>query len=249
MKISLPTYLLVCFIESSLSASVPSTGWRLTGDWSEELYNTCHPISGTPNEECAYPYYEVNVPNDGVPVPITNPLVIYTVSHSEDYDLYYTYGPDYPYPEPTSNCTFTLEDGFQFTTAGSYELIPQTVTAISCVPIGGSSSAGDSSESTTTALSSAIPATSATSSYAAAQSTTSTISAAPPYPTAPNNSYAVGTGTGTTAVPSTTGGSNSAVAPGGTSTLVPFTGGGVSSLRTLYSIPEIAFVVGLWVFQ
>ena len=150
-----------------------------------------------------------------------NPLVIVTVSHAENHR------PGFDrthYSEPTSNCTFTLEDGFQFTTASSYELIPQAVTAISCVPIDGSSFEAMTS----------------------AQSTTSIITATPPYPTA--SSIISTAGNGTTAVSSTAGASNTAAAPGRGENLVPFTGG-AASVRTLCSVPNLVLLVGFWILR
>lgn len=155
-----------------------------------------------------------------------NPMVIVTVSLVENHRLYDQPGFDrtHYFPEPTSNCTFTLEDGFQFPTASSYELIPQAVTAISCVPINGSSF-----EAMTNA-----------------QSTTSTISATPPYPTA--SSIISTAGNGTTAVSSTAGASNTAAAPGRGENLVPFTGG-ATSVRTLCSITNLALLAGFWILR
>ena len=110
-----------------------------------------------------------------------------------------------------------MEDGFKVYTASSYELIPQSVSAVSCVPIGGSSSQ--------------------------TMFTTSVRSATPPYPTAPTVSSAGENGT--TAVFSAAGASNTAVTPGGGGDLVPFTGG-AAGVRKLCSIPSLALLVRLW---
>ena len=180
-----------------------------------------------------------------------NPLKIIEVYLAENDKVYYSPGFNGTnYPPPTGNCTFTLEDGSQFTTAGSQEVIEQAVTSISCVPID-----GFSSEEITTALSvasgfsttspysttSSIPALS----VAPLSPTTysiSAVSAIPPYPTESANSSAAG---GTRAVSSTVLASSTAVMPEGSAGLVPFTGD-ASSLRSLYSVPTLSLLVGFW---
>lgn len=129
-----------------------------------------------------------------------NPLIVYSISPESAF---------LPGPfTPTSNCTFTLEDGTVAYVDSTYDIIPQKVVSVSCVPL----------PSTPSASSSAVvyPST-ATAVYPSATAPYTVSSVLPPYPTATGIYPAVGsTGVYGSAKPSATG---TGVTPGGTSVL------------------------------
>lgn len=128
-----------------------------------------------------------------------NPLIVYSISPENAF-----------IPGPftaTSNCTFTLEDGTVAYVHSTYDIPPQKVVSVSCVPLPSTSSASASSVAYSSTVISKYP--SATAPY--------TVSGVlPPYPTATGVYSPVGS-----ARPSATGAGST---PGGTS-VTAFTGG------------------------
>lgn len=136
---------------------------------------------------------------------IANPLVVYSISP----ESVFLPGPF----TPTSNCTFTLEDGTVAYVESTYDIIPQKVVSVSCVPL----------PSTPSASSSAViyPST-ATAVYPSTTAPYTLSSVLPPYPTATGVYSAVGsTGVYGSTRPSATG---TGLTPGGTNVLT-FKGG------------------------
>ena len=144
-----------------------------------------------------------------IPKPTANPLVVYSISPKEEFA-----NPPQPY-YPQANCTFTLEDGTKAYVTGTYDIIPQKVTSVSCVAaqypgINTSINPSGLYPSPTT-----LGSTSAVTSSAAAGTVSSLV---PPYPTATGPFQVAGsTGASGSAAPSATG-----VTTGGKS-VVPFT--------------------------
>ena len=61
-----------------------------------------------------------------------NPLTVYSISPASIFTSPFT---------PTSNCTFTLEDGTLAYVDSTYDITPQKVVSVSCVPISSAPSA------------------------------------------------------------------------------------------------------------
>lgn len=120
-------------VSASLEArQVPTAKYILTG------YSSTLP----------YPYYNISVPEDGVTTPITNPLIVYSISPASVFTSPFT---------PTSNCTFTLEDGTLAYVDSTYDIIPQKVVSVSCVPISSAPSASSTATGYSPTISSSAP--------------------------------------------------------------------------------------------
>lgn len=188
---SLALFLQSCLVSASLETrQVPTAKYTLTG----------YSSTGTP-----YPYYNISVPENGVTVSITNPLIVYSISP----EAAFIPGPF----TPTSNCTFTLEDGTLAYVDSTYDIIPQKVVSVSCVPL----------PSTPSASSSAVDYyPTAASVYPSATSPFTVSGALPPYPTATGGYSTAGrTGSYGSAGPSATGTGSTPGERG----VVAFTGG------------------------
>ena len=135
---------------------------------------------------------------------------MYSISPTEEFS-----NPPQPY-YPQANCTFTLEDGTKAYVTGTYDIISQKVTSVSCV------AAQYPGINTSIIPSGLYPSPTAPgSTYALTSSgAVGTVSRlVPPYPTATGSYYVPGTtGASGSAAPSATG-----VTARGKST-VPFTG-------------------------
>lgn len=163
MKNPISLYLIACWIAHCLSASVPTSDWRLTGQRDLDPYYACQPEPLYDND-CPYPFYEISVPNDGVTIQICEspfpPIPFTSIARFETMasNIYLTFASYctaadplsiviitpavYSKPESEqdldkypSNCTFTLANGNQFATSGTWDMVPQPVTAVSCPPL------------------------------------------------------------------------------------------------------------------
>lgn len=126
---------LACISMQSFGASLPVAIYTLTG--------------GLDYSTFTYPAFNISIPEDGVTIPIgqfdshiiistwfaifdlspDNPLIVWTISPVEAMAPYQG--------KPTANCTFMLEDGSKAYVATMYDIPPQRVTSVSCVPLGG----------------------------------------------------------------------------------------------------------------
>ena len=84
-------------------------------------------LHSIPNFERRLHYLRPTYPTSDITNTCTaNPLTVYSISPASIFEGSFT---------PTSNCTFTLEDGTLAYVDSTYDIIPQKVVSVSCVPI------------------------------------------------------------------------------------------------------------------